>query len=74
MENEKQLSAVSSNTRNRGHKMKLVGGRLNKKKERQILAQHVAELWKSLPPDPGDTRTLRVLDTLMGKEKSVKGE
>lgn len=55
--------------------MKLVGGRLNKKKKkRQILAQHVAELWKSLPPDAGDTRTLPVLDTLMGKEKSVKGE
>lgn len=31
MENEKQLSAVSPNTRNSGHKMKHVGGRLNKK-------------------------------------------
>lgn len=33
MENKKQLSAVSPNTRNRGHKMKLVGGRLNNKKK-----------------------------------------
>jgi len=73
IENEKQLSSVSSNTRNRGHKMKLVGGRLNKKKRRrQILTQHVAELWKSLPQDAGETRTLCALST-HGKEKSDKG-
>lgn len=41
MEIKKQLSVVSPNTGNRGHKMKLVGGRLNfKKRRRQILDQH----------------------------------
>lgn len=57
MENKKQLP-VSPNTRNRGHKMKLVGGRLNIKKiKRQILSQHIAELCKSLPQNTGDIRT-----------------
>lgn len=48
MENKKQLPYVSPNTRNRGHKMKLVGGRLNIKKiKRKILSQHIAEWCKS---------------------------
>lgn len=51
MENEKQLSAVSSNTRNRGHKMKLVGGRLNKKKK------------KETDPCPTRSRTVEVTAT-----------
>lgn len=58
MENKKQLPDVSPNTRNRGHKMKLVGGRLNIKKiKRQILSQHIAELCKSLLQDVGDIGT-----------------
>lgn len=55
--------------------MKLVGDRLNlkkqtKKRSRQILDQHAAEPWKSLPRDAGVSEMLHALDTHKGKRKS----
>lgn len=51
MENGKQLSAVSPHTRNRGHKMKLVGGRLNKTRKEEA------------DPHPTRSRTVEVTAT-----------
>lgn len=42
------LRDVSSNTRTRGHQMKLAGDRLKTSKKRCFFARCIAELWKLL--------------------------
>lgn len=72
MENKKQLPDVSPNTRNKGHKMKLVGGRLNIKRNKEAEPQptHSRAVPVTATGCWGRQNFLRS-DMLMEKEKAA---